>query len=419
MKYGLIVFKETENIGDDIQSYVAIKYLPKIDYYIEREKLDEFVPKSEEQVITIMNGWYLHSKINFPISPYIYPIYVSVHFSNYDNGGITDEYLNSYSKKKLEQYGPIGCRDTATMNLLNKINVENYFSGCLTTTIEKLPNVPKTDNICIVDIDEKAEKYLMDNYTNPEKIIKRTHTLDKDKNSKLDWAERFKNVEKLLKTYQSAKLVIKSRLHCALPCLAIGTPVLLLYDESKMYTKDRLNDYSKIVTHMSTNEFLKKGIDIINAGISNPKDYLEIRKRVTKIVKKALEDVPKKINKSLPLVEDYQKHYVAPKENIDYLFGISQEKYNKLKRDYIELEYEKEYWKKEFNNLLSKSNYIELEYEKEYWKKEFNNLLSKSNYVEAEKIKKHYSDLLFKFEELSRENVYLTRKIEKRRKKDK
>ena len=51
MKYGLIVFKETENIGDDIQSYAAIKYLPQVDYYIEREKLDEFVPENEEGTI--------------------------------------------------------------------------------------------------------------------------------------------------------------------------------------------------------------------------------------------------------------------------------------------------------------------------------------------------------------------------------
>ena len=74
MKYGLATMKETENIGDDIQSYVAIRFLPKIDYYIEREKMDLFVPEKKEQVLTIMNGWFLHSKINFPISPYIYPI---------------------------------------------------------------------------------------------------------------------------------------------------------------------------------------------------------------------------------------------------------------------------------------------------------------------------------------------------------
>ena len=68
MKYGLITFKETENIGDDIQSYAAKIHLPKVDYYIEREKMDLFVPREKQRGVTIMNGWFLHSKINFPIS---------------------------------------------------------------------------------------------------------------------------------------------------------------------------------------------------------------------------------------------------------------------------------------------------------------------------------------------------------------
>jgi hypothetical protein len=194
MKYGLITFKETENIGDDIQSYVAIKYLPKIDYYIEREKLDLFVPRKEEQVVTIMNGWYLHTKLNFPISPYIYPIFVSVHFSGYDNGGITKEYLNSYSKKTLEKYGPIGCRDINTVNLLNEVNINNYFSGCMTTTIEKNKKIKRNNKICIVDISDKAEEYLRENMPESQEIIKRTHVLNKKENSKLSWETRFKNV---------------------------------------------------------------------------------------------------------------------------------------------------------------------------------------------------------------------------------
>ena len=37
MKYGLVVFKETTNLGDDIQSYSIKKMLPQVDYYIERE----------------------------------------------------------------------------------------------------------------------------------------------------------------------------------------------------------------------------------------------------------------------------------------------------------------------------------------------------------------------------------------------
>lgn len=393
MKYGLVVFKETENIGDDIQSYVAIKYLPKIDYYIEREKLDLFVPKKKEQVITIMNGWYLHSKINFPMSPYIYPIYVSVHFSNYDNAGITNEYLNAYSKKELDKYGPIGCRDTNTMELLSNANIDNYFTGCLTTTIKKKNTIKKTNKICIVDIDEKAEKYLRDNIGDPNRIIKATHTLDKNKNSKLSWETRFKNVEKLLDIYQSAELVITSRLHCALPCLALGTNVLLLYDENKAYTKDRLSDYSKIITHMSTEEFINSGMQIIENGITNPKNYLEIRHNINKIVKQKLSEAEKRLNTNLPSIDDYKKFYITPKINTDYIFNICQTNYNNLKRDYIELEYAVEYWKREFNRLLEISNINDME-----------------------RIKEENNMLLQKYEEVIKENNYLKKEIEKKQK---
>ena len=44
MKYGLMYFKDTDNIGDDIQTYVAKRFLPHIDYYIDREKLNCFIP---------------------------------------------------------------------------------------------------------------------------------------------------------------------------------------------------------------------------------------------------------------------------------------------------------------------------------------------------------------------------------------
>jgi hypothetical protein len=39
---------------------------------------------------------------------------------------------------------------------------------------------------------------------------------------------RTSKARELLRRYSAAKLVITSRLHCALPCLALGTPVVLL-----------------------------------------------------------------------------------------------------------------------------------------------------------------------------------------------
>lgn len=40
--------------------------------------------------------------------------------------------------------------------------------------------------------------------------------------------ERLKEAERLVKAYAKARLVITSRIHCALPCLGLETPVIYL-----------------------------------------------------------------------------------------------------------------------------------------------------------------------------------------------
>ena len=34
MKYGLVYFDGTDNIGDDIQSYAGMQFLPRVDFLI-------------------------------------------------------------------------------------------------------------------------------------------------------------------------------------------------------------------------------------------------------------------------------------------------------------------------------------------------------------------------------------------------
>lgn len=47
--------------------------------------------------------------------------------------------------------------------------------------------------------------------------------------------ERFELAKALLQRYANAKLVITSRIHAALPCLGLGTPVILIcpYDRKR------------------------------------------------------------------------------------------------------------------------------------------------------------------------------------------
>jgi len=72
MKFGLVVCSSTDNFGDDILSYASYRFLPKVDYIIDRENADTFIPDSKEAVSAIFNGWFLHNKFNWPPSEYIY-----------------------------------------------------------------------------------------------------------------------------------------------------------------------------------------------------------------------------------------------------------------------------------------------------------------------------------------------------------
>lgn len=61
----MIIHFKTRNIGDDIQCYAMEKFLPRVDYLIDREHLDSFyTPTGEKKVAAFLGGWYLQSPLN-------------------------------------------------------------------------------------------------------------------------------------------------------------------------------------------------------------------------------------------------------------------------------------------------------------------------------------------------------------------
>ena len=77
-------------------------------------------------------GWYMHaifeSRYGLPFHPNVLPIFISFHCSKRDL--LTDQAIES-----LKRFGPIGCRDWTTVDLLLSVGVPAFFSGCLTTTV--------------------------------------------------------------------------------------------------------------------------------------------------------------------------------------------------------------------------------------------------------------------------------------------
>ena len=58
VKYALYKYS-TENVGDEIQSIAARRFLPRVDYYIDRDRIGEWKNKNQDEtvkLITRLNG---------------------------------------------------------------------------------------------------------------------------------------------------------------------------------------------------------------------------------------------------------------------------------------------------------------------------------------------------------------------------
>ena len=318
-------FKDTDNIGDDIQTYVAKRFLPHIDYYIDREKLNCFIPNEKEYVSMIMNGWYIHNKCAWPPSPYINPLLISMHFMSVEATDVGDKYLQGLGGNYLKIYEPIGARDIETKKRLEKNGIESYFSGCMTLTLEKFENVEKTNKIYLVDAEESVKEKVKKENTEYE-IEEITHWLEPSEVSKKSIDQRLQDVEELLKKYQGAHLVITNRLHVALPCIALGTPVILVHPE--YYDEDRLGAFLKYMDNYTDTEF--DNIDIKEL-LKNPKpnneEYKQIREQLIERCKDFINkcETNNMDTSKLPDIKEYYGNYVSKIEWYKDIYEIERQ----------------------------------------------------------------------------------------------
>ena len=317
-KYGLLKYS-TINLGDEIQSIAARQFLPRVDCYLDRDHLNKV--KSSKKIKLIMNGWFTEKPENWPPSPDIEPLFVSFSISRFAVKKMTSPESIEYFRR----YEPIGCRDKYTLEVLRRHGIKAYFSGCLTLTLKS--NVTeRSDEILLVDLDDEAIKVIpqevlkkaimLDHYSLPpfaKKIYRGIYrttyaisTLLKSKYSFLheivkktqidplrllatllsrtsNTLEKFKAAERILERYARAKLVVTSRLHCALPCLAFGTPVIFVHRNLR---DPRFSGYLEYMRAYSLEEFKESvsEIDWENPK-PNPKSIQKLRENLIKTCK--------------------------------------------------------------------------------------------------------------------------------------
>lgn len=287
VKFGVLIASpegQTKNIGDYIQSIAQRQFLPKVDEYVQRESLLQYDNEEKTPIVLIMNAWYMWHPEFWPPSELIIPLPVSMHLSPVGSVGMLSVEGLAWFKK----HEPIGCRDYDTMKLLSKYGIKSYFTACLTLTLGKSYNLVDNNQrrgvffvnpyIPIKTGLRNNLKIFFHSLTAPYTIISllfhnksyfscawntsvpdRKHKWIKAirRTSHFHWlySQKFTNsclrsatyinhevnssfyptdmslfecADQLLKGYASAQYVVTSRIHAALPCLGIGTPVIFV-----------------------------------------------------------------------------------------------------------------------------------------------------------------------------------------------
>jgi len=295
MKYGLLVNEQNSNIGDDIQAYAEAQFLPSVDVMVNREHLDTFeYGDGTEPVALIMGAWFMWRKWNWPPSHQIVPLNIGYHHfdrnpalasSSSSAVAITTQHYSGVGGDWFRAYGPVGCRDLYTCGVFDRAGIPNYFSACVTLTLPKQPETPdKGSYIVCVDLNRDVEKKVIELTKGQVEVRKVSHTTENINGA--TWEERKERVEKYLTLYQNARYVVTRRLHVALPCLAMGVPVMVIQSVA-MNDPNRFDPYKTWLHYCRNNTFLRKGydgFDFVN-GTPNGTEYLEYRDRLTKSMK--------------------------------------------------------------------------------------------------------------------------------------
>lgn len=250
MKYFVLKYKylhttsRTGNLGDNVQSIAAIHTLQEVGVrqdeigYVNRDDLS-LRRSTDEHGIFVTQGWFgcMPGQKSLPLPDgNLTPLYFGFHINE---GSWHLLRNNDQFAKSLRKHEPIGCRDIGTRDFLRSLGVRAYFSRCLTLNFRARKTYPRDEKVFVVDPGFDISRHI------PEKLWGRVTSYSQVNYAALprelsgNWPMTDDDVEavdataraRLEQWEKEATLMITGRIHVAMPCAAMGIPVIFCFEK--------------------------------------------------------------------------------------------------------------------------------------------------------------------------------------------
>lgn len=299
-------------------------------YYLKSNEIASYRGEKLLLPLNFITTIFVHdNKVN--VSNDIIPVFLSISLSNMKEKIDIDKLLSQKENYDFFlKYSPVGCRDEYTYRIFLKYNIPAYLNGCLTATLPKRKIETSQIKVFFADAPENLLPFIPKELFEDCEFISQQAQFTEEKVN--DYEYIFKFVQERYERYRKeAKIVVTSRLHVAVPCTAMGIPVIFAKD----YVDTRFSWLEKLIPLYSLGEYEK-----INWKPQAP-DYEEKKKLLRQLAISRIKDTYEMYN----LTHFVSQFYLERNAKENYYDSHDITHKNTM---YLE-KYVSKYWEKEDN----------------------------------------------------------------------
>ena len=271
-----------KNLGDTLQSLVFEHFIRQNYCDLEIDYVGRDFPISPSSVRpesefnrdsrdVILTGWLTQNPTRFLSIQRNLLGSIGIHLATegsiaFEQFGIKHMFLSETFRNEFSMH-MVSSRDLTTEKFLASKGLYAPFVGCVSSLVSELdlsfiPKQPPTD-LLFVDIDPRIKEKILEKGLRGKNFSTLTNTISEF----LGESEKEKRVKKLLGQIISAEIVFTSRLHVALPSVALGKPTVLFSNKDP-----RLEGIADFLNIITTDEVLldRSNDEIIDFAFTGP-----------------------------------------------------------------------------------------------------------------------------------------------------